>query len=69
MNKLTLALTMLVLPLAPADAQNPGVPVVKITREDSSMKLAVKASVPIEGAFEKWDATMTFSSTDAEAGV
>ena len=25
--------------------------------------------MPIEGVFDKWDATLTFSSTDAEAGV
>ena len=69
MNKLTLAVTMLVLLLAPTGAQNPGVPVIKITQEDSSIKFAVKASVSIDGTFDKGDATMTFSSTDSEAGV
>ena len=69
MNKLTLAVTMLVLLSAPTGAQNPGVPVIKITQEDSSIKFAVKAFVSIDGTFDKGDATMTFSSTDAEAGV
>jgi len=46
-----------------------GVPVFKITPETSSIKFAVKASVPIEGAFDKWDATFTVTSTDAQTGV
>ena len=51
-------------------AQNPtGVPVFKITPEGSKIKFAVKASVPIEGTFDKWDATLTFTSTDASTGV
>ena len=56
--------------VTPTRAQDRGgVPVVKITQEGSSVKFAVKASVPIEGVFDKWEATLTFSSTDAEAGV
>jgi polyisoprenoid-binding protein YceI len=49
---------------APAD-----VPVFKITPVKSTIKFAVKASVPIEGNFEKWDATFTCTSTDADSGV
>ena len=45
------------------------VPVFKITSEDSSIKFNVKASVPIAGTFDKWDATLTYTSTDVEAGV
>lgn len=41
----------------------------KITPIKSTIKFAVKASVPIEGAFEKWDATFTVTSTAAESGV
>jgi polyisoprenoid-binding protein YceI len=37
------------------------VPVFKITTEDSSIKFAVKASVAINGTFDKWDATLTFA--------
>jgi len=40
-----------------------------ITPQGSSINFAVKASVPIEGTFDKWDATLTYTSTDAEAGV
>src|SRR6478752_8457082 len=45
------------------------VPVFKITTEDSSVKFAVKASVAINGTFDKWDATLTFASTDVSTGV
>jgi polyisoprenoid-binding protein YceI len=45
------------------------VPVFKFTTEDSSVKFAVKASVAINGTFDKWDATLTFTSTDVATGV
>jgi polyisoprenoid-binding protein YceI len=45
------------------------VPVFKITPEDSTVVFSVKASVAIDGKFEKWDATMTYPSTDVTAGV
>jgi polyisoprenoid-binding protein YceI len=45
------------------------VPVFKITTEDSSIKFAVKASVAINGTFDKWDATLTFASTDVSSAV
>jgi polyisoprenoid-binding protein YceI len=51
-------------------AQTPGdVPVIQITKEGSTVRFAVKASVSLEGIFDKWDATITYPSTDAEAGV
>jgi len=51
-------------------AQAPaGVPVIKITKEDSSIKFHVKASVAIDGTFDKWDATATMTSPDVETGV
>src|SRR6516162_7386034 len=51
-------------------AQTPaGVPVFKITKDDSSIRFGVKASVSIEGTFDKWDATLTFKSTDPTTGV
>ena len=45
------------------------VPVFKFTTADSSVKFAVKASVAINGTFDKWDATLTFTSTDVTTGV
>src|SRR5215469_4377868 len=51
-------------------AQGPeGVPVLKITPEGSSIHFAVKASVSIEGTFDQWDGTLTFTSRDASTGV
>jgi polyisoprenoid-binding protein YceI len=44
-------------------------PVFTITPEQSTVKFFVKASVAIEGNFDKWDATLTFPSTDATSGV
>jgi polyisoprenoid-binding protein YceI len=35
----------------------------------STVKFSVKASVAIEGTFDKWDATLTFASTDVTTGV
>jgi polyisoprenoid-binding protein YceI len=54
--------------LLPALAQAQG-PVFTITPEQSSIRFFVKASVAIEGNFDKWDATLTFPSTDATSGV
>ena len=54
--------------LAPASRAG-GVPVFAIAREGSAIQFSVKASVALEGAFDKWDATLTFSSTDASTGV
>jgi polyisoprenoid-binding protein YceI len=44
-------------------------PVFAITPEESTIKFSVKASVSLEGSFEKWDATLTFTSPDASTGV
>jgi polyisoprenoid-binding protein YceI len=44
-------------------------PVFKITPEGSSVKFSVKASVAIDGTFDKWDAALTFASTDPASGA
>jgi polyisoprenoid-binding protein YceI len=50
-------------------AQSPqGVPVFEITPVHSSIKFHVKASTTIAGEFDKWDATLTFSSPDETTG-
>ena len=46
-----------------------GVPVFEITKQDSSIKFSVKASVAIAGVFDKWDSTLTFTSPDLTTGV
>jgi polyisoprenoid-binding protein YceI len=44
-------------------------PVFAVTPGTSTIKFNVKASVPIAGNFEKWDSTLTFTSTDVSTGV
>jgi polyisoprenoid-binding protein YceI len=44
-------------------------PVFVITPVKSTVKFNVKASVAIEGTFDKWDATLTFTSPDVTTGV
>jgi polyisoprenoid-binding protein YceI len=44
-------------------------PVFVITPVHSSIKFDVKASMDITGKFDKWDATLTFTSPDEATGV
>src|SRR5271163_3324737 len=44
-------------------------PVFEITPVHSSIKFDVKASMDIVGKFDKWDATLTFTSPDETTGV
>ena len=56
--------------LSVAQAQSGSeVPIYQITPVKSTVKFGVKASVPIQGTFDKWEATLTFTSTAAESGV
>ena len=45
------------------------VPVFEITPVQSTVKFFVEASVAIKGNFDKWDATLVFTSTDVSTGV
>jgi polyisoprenoid-binding protein YceI len=45
------------------------VPVFAVTPQQSSIKFFVKASVALTGNFNKWDAALTFTSTDVTTGV
>jgi polyisoprenoid-binding protein YceI len=45
------------------------VPVFQITPLQSTVNFAVKASVPIEGRFDQWSATLTFTSPDVTSAV
>ena len=45
------------------------IPVFRITPEVSKITFYVKSSVKLEGTFDKWDATLVFTSTDASTGV
>lgn len=53
-----------------AQAQSSSVPpVYKITPVQSKVSFAVSASVSIEGTFEKWNATLKFTSDHVSTGV
>ncbi|MGA8407971.1 MAG: YceI family protein [Candidatus Acidiferrales bacterium] len=52
---------------SPVRAQD--VPVFEISHADSSIKFNVKASVPIAGTLDKWDASVTFSSAELANAV
>jgi polyisoprenoid-binding protein YceI len=54
----------LLTPESPAQA-----PVFVITPEQSTITFYVKSSVNIEGHFDKWDATLTFTSPNISTGV
>ena len=45
------------------------VPVYEITPVESIIKFGVESSVPIKGTFDKWNATLKFSSTDVRSAV
>ena len=61
---LSLLASALLTPLSRAQA-----PVFVITPEQSTIKFYVKSSVDIEGHFDKWDATLTFTSPKISTGV
>ena len=44
-------------------------PVFEITPVQSSVKFDVEASIAIKGVFDKWDATLTFTSPEVSTGV
>ena len=54
--------------LIPSLSRAQEVPVFAISTADSSIKFNVKASVPIGGTFDQWNATLTFTSTDVTTG-
>jgi polyisoprenoid-binding protein YceI len=45
------------------------VPVFEVSKADSTVKFAVSASVPISGTFDKWDATLKFTSPALSTAV
>jgi polyisoprenoid-binding protein YceI len=61
---LFLAATIFVPQLSRAQA-----PVFVVTPVQSKVTFNVKASVPIEGKFDKWNATLTFTSPELSTGV
>lgn len=52
-----------------APASRGQAPVFEITPTESTVKFYVKASVALEGKFDKWDASLTFTSPELSTGV
>ena len=50
-------------------AQFPTVPIFTVTPVESKVTFYVQSSVKLEGTFEKWNATLVFTSTDVSTGV
>jgi polyisoprenoid-binding protein YceI len=59
---------LLALMLAPS-VSRAAVPVFAIVPDGSSVTFHVKASVPLQGRFDKWRGSLTFSSTDISTGL
>jgi len=71
-NLLTTALMAVLCLLASAvlpSVSRAQAPVFVVTPRVSTIKFFVKASVAIEGSFDKWDATLKFTSPDVSTGV
>ena len=63
------ALFLLASAVLPSLSWTQEVPVFQITHVESTIKFAVKASVPIEGTFDQWTASLTFTSPDVTTAV
>ena len=63
------ALCLLASALLPSLSRAQEAPVFAISQAGSSISFNVKASVAIQGTFDNWDATLTFTSPDVTTGV
>jgi polyisoprenoid-binding protein YceI len=63
------AICLLVSLVLPQVSRAQDVPVFEIKPIDSSVKFFVKASVALEGNFDKWDATLKYTSNALSSGV
>jgi polyisoprenoid-binding protein YceI len=63
-----LAFAFLALTAVPSVSEAQAAPVFEIERAESWIKFDVKASVAIAGKFDKWDATLIFTSPDETTG-
>lgn len=62
-------LALALFPSATRAQGSAGTPVFKIVPEESAIHFSVKASAPVDGTFDKWDSTLTFTSPDVTTGV
>jgi polyisoprenoid-binding protein YceI len=68
-HRLSMAVLWLVVFCIFPSANDAQVPVYEVTPVESTIKFGVDSSVPIKGTFDKWNASMKFSSTDVRSGV
>ena len=68
-RRAVLAGVLLLAASLPAASQDTGVPVFQISPQSGSINFFVKSSVAVEGKFDKWDATLVFTSADPSTGV
>jgi polyisoprenoid-binding protein YceI len=68
-RKLPMAALWLVAFFAFPSVDRAQAPVYEVTPLESTIKFGVDSSVPIKGTFDKWNASMKFSSTDVRSGV
>ena len=66
MRRAILSLFATVLLPVPAGAQRP---IFQVDPTESTVRFAVKGTVTVNGTFDKWNATMTFTSTDPRTGA
>jgi polyisoprenoid-binding protein YceI len=69
LSNMRLVICFLAFAVLPSLSRAQDAPVFTITPEDSTVTFYVKASVALKGNFDKWDATLTFPSTDVTTGV
>jgi polyisoprenoid-binding protein YceI len=68
-RKLPMAVGCLAVSCIFSSANSAQVPVYEVTPVESTINFGVDSSVPIKGTFDKWNASMKFSSTDVRSGV
>ena len=68
-NTVLVATCLVASALMPSVSRAQEAPVFAITQAGSSIAFNVKASVAIQGTFDNWDATLTFTSPDVTTGV
>src|SRR5580700_1333622 len=68
-HKLPMVVLCLLASCALPSANRAQIPVYEVTPVESTIKFGVDSSVPIKGTFDKWNASMKFSSTDVRSGA
>ena len=68
-HRLTMAILWLFASLSFPSLNRAQVPVYEVTPVESTIKFGVDSSIPIKGTFDKWSASIKFSSADVRSAV